>query len=157
MFLYEMFPPKCIKIGLEAEDKDEVFEEMTNLFCQAENSNIRQEILNAIHEREAKMSTGIHKGIAVPHGQTNVLQNMHGILGISRKGIDYDALDGQPVYILFMLLAPQKDAELHLRLLKRLAALLDNPQFYADLVAQTDSQGAHGVIKKYEEIFIASD
>ena len=157
MFLYEMFPPKRIKIGLDADDKDEVFEEMTDLFCRVENSNMRQEILDAIHKRESKMSTGIHKGIAVPHGQTNVLQDMHGILGISRKGIDYDALDGQPVYILFMLLSPQKDAEMHLRLLKRLAGLLDNPQFYADLVAQTDSQGAYGVIKKYEEMFIASD
>jgi PTS system fructose-specific IIC component/PTS system nitrogen regulatory IIA component len=152
-----MFPPKQIKIGLEADDKDEVFEEMTDLFCQVENSNVRQEILDAIHKRELKMSTGIHKGIAVPHGQTNAVQDMHGILGISRKGIDYDALDGQPVYILFMFLSPQKDAELHLRLLKRLAGLLDNPQFYADLIAQTDSQGVHGVIKKYEEMFIASD
>jgi PTS system fructose-specific IIC component/PTS system nitrogen regulatory IIA component len=156
MFLYEMFPPELIKIGLEAEDKDEVFEEMADLFCQVERSNIRNEILEAIHERESKMSTGIHKGIAVPHGKTNTLENMHGILGISRKGIDYDALDGQPVYVLFMLLAPQKDSEIHLRLLKRLAGLLDNPQFYLDLLAQKDSRGAHGIIRKYEDIFIAS-
>ena len=156
MFLHEIFPPELIKIGLEADDKDEVFEEMVDIFCQAVNSNIRQEILDAIVERESKMSTGIHKGIAVPHGKTNALENIHGILGISRKGIDYDALDGQPVYILFMLLAPQTDSELHLRLLKRLAGLLDNPKFYAELLEQTDSQGAHRIIKKYEELFIAS-
>ena len=156
MFLHEVFPPKLIKIGLEAEDKDEVFEEMTDLFCQVEKSSIRKDILEAIYERESKMSTGIHKGIAVPHGKTDALDNMRGILGISRKGIDYDALDGQPVYILFMLLAPQKDAEMHLRLLKRLAALMDNPQFYVELLAQKDSLGVHGIIKKYEDIFIAS-
>jgi PTS system fructose-specific IIC component/PTS system nitrogen regulatory IIA component len=155
MFLHEVFPPKLIKIGLEAEDKDEVFEEMADLFCQVENTNVRQEILKAINDRESKMSTGIHKGIAVPHGKTNALQSMRGILGISRKGIDYDALDGQPVYILFMLLAPQKDSEMHLRLLKRLAGLLDNPQFYTELLVQTDSTSAHGVIRKYEDILIA--
>jgi PTS system fructose-specific IIC component/PTS system nitrogen regulatory IIA component len=55
-----------------------------------------------------------------------------------------------------MLLAPQKDSEKHLRMLKRLAALLDNPQFYTELVAQNDPQSAHGVIKKYEDMFIAS-
>jgi PTS system fructose-specific IIC component/PTS system nitrogen regulatory IIA component len=156
MFLYEIFPPELIKIGLDAEDKDEVFEEMVDQFCQAEKSNVREELLEALREREAKMSTGIHKGIAIPHGKTNAIENVHGILGISKNGIDYDALDGQPVYLLFMILAPPKDSEKHLRLLKRLAGLLDNPQFYTELVAQTDPQAANGVIKKYEEIFIAA-
>jgi len=155
MFLYELFPPELIKIGLEAEDKDEVFEEMVDQFCQAAKVNSRDEILEALHERESKMSTGIHKGIAVPHGKTNAIENIRGVLGISRKGIDYDALDGQPVYILFMLLAPQKDSEVHLRLLKRLAALLDNPQFYAELLAQNDPHNVQKIIKKFEDIFIA--
>jgi PTS system fructose-specific IIC component/PTS system nitrogen regulatory IIA component len=157
MFLYEVFPPELIKIGLEAEDKDEVFEELVDQFCQVKKSNAREEILEALREREAKMSTGIHKGIAIPHGKTNAIESLHGVLGISKKGIDYDALDGQPVYLLFTLLAPQKDSEKHLRLLKRLAGLLDNPQFYTDLVAQNDAQGANGVIKKYEDIFLASE
>jgi PTS system fructose-specific IIC component/PTS system nitrogen regulatory IIA component len=157
MFLYEVFPPELIKIGLEAEDKDEVFEELVDYFCQVKKSNGREEILEALREREAKMSTGIHKGIAIPHGKSNAVETLRGVLGISKKGIDYDALDGQPVYLLFMLVAPQKDSEKHLRLLKRLAGLLDNPQFYTDLVAQNDVQGANGVIKKYEDIFLASE
>jgi PTS system fructose-specific IIC component/PTS system nitrogen regulatory IIA component len=157
MFLYELFPPELIKIGLEAEDKDEVFEELVDQFCQARGSNAREEILHALREREAKMSTGIHKGIAIPHGKTNAIESLQGVLGVSKKGIDYDALDGQPVYLVFTLLAPQKDSEKHLKLLKRLAGLLDNPQFYTDLVAQTDAQDANGVIKKYEDIFLASE
>jgi PTS system fructose-specific IIC component/PTS system nitrogen regulatory IIA component len=157
MFLYEVFPPELIKIGLESEDKDEVFEELVDQFCQVKKTNAREEILEALREREAKMSTGIHKGIAIPHGKTNAIESLHGVLGISKKGIDYDALDGQPVYLLFMLLAPQKDSEKHLKLLKRLAGLLDNPQFYTDLVAQNDAQSANGIIKKYEDIFLASE
>ncbi|MDR1863605.1 MAG: PTS sugar transporter subunit IIA [Treponema sp.] len=157
MYLYEVFPPELIKIGLEAEDKDEVFEELVDHFCQVKKSNAREEILEALREREAKMSTGIHKGMAIPHGKTNAIETLRGVLGISKTGIDYDALDGQPVYLLFMLMAPQKDSEKHLRLLKRLAGLLDNPQFYTDLVAQNDAQGANGVIKKYEDIFLASE
>ena len=156
MFLYELFPPELIKIGLEAEDKDEVFEEMVDHFCQVKKTNAREEILTALHEREDKMSTGIHKGIAVPHGKTNSLESIQGILGISRNGVDYDALDGQPVHLLFMLLAPQKDSEKHLRLLKRLAGLLDDPRFYTELVAQTDPNSANAVIRKYEDIFISS-
>jgi PTS system fructose-specific IIC component/PTS system nitrogen regulatory IIA component len=157
MFLREVFPPELIKVDLEAEDKEEAFEELVDHFCQVEKSNAREEILEALREREAKMSTGIHKGIAIPHGKTNAVENVYGVLGISRKGIDYDALDGEPVYLLFMVLAPQKDSEKHLRILKRMAELLENPQFYMDLVAQKDPQSACGIIRKYEDVLIALD
>ena len=88
MFLYEVFPPELIKIGLEAEDKDEVFEELVDLFCRVQKTDAREEILKALKERESKMSTGIHKGIAIPHGKTDALDSVHGILGVSKKGMD---------------------------------------------------------------------
>ena len=157
MFLYEIFPPELIKIGLDAKDKDEVFEELVDLFCRVKKVDAREEILEAIMARESKMSTGIRKGIAIPHGKTNAIDDVYGILGVSKKGIDYDALDGQPVYLLFTLIAPMADSEKHLQLLKRLAGLLDNPQFYTDLLAQNTPQGASGVIKKYEDIYISSE
>jgi PTS system fructose-specific IIC component/PTS system nitrogen regulatory IIA component len=157
MFLHDVFPPEFIKVDLEAEDKEEAFEELVDHFCQADRSNVREEILEALRDREAKMSTGIHKGIAIPHGKTNAVDTVRGVLGISRKGVDYDALDGEPVYLLFMIMAPQKDSEKHLRILKRLAELLENPQFYFDLQSQKESQGAYKVICKYEDVLIALD
>ena len=157
MFLYDIFPPELIKIGLQSEDKDEVFEEMADLFCQKVKTGDRNEILKSLWDRESKMSTGIQKGIAIPHGKVESLENVCGVLGISKNGIEYDALDDQPVYLLFMVLAPKTDSELHLRLLKRLSELLDNPQFYTELLAQNDSQSASRIIKKYEDIYIASE
>ena len=157
MFLHDIFAPELIKIGLEAEDKDEAFEELADYFCQVQKISVRDQLLDALWERESKMSTGIQKGIAIPHGKVAALDDVRGILGISKKGIDYDALDGEQVYLVFMLLAPQADSEEHLRLLKRLAELLDNPQFYTELLAQNDSQGANRIIKKYEDIYIASE
>jgi PTS system fructose-specific IIC component/PTS system nitrogen regulatory IIA component len=155
MIVSELFEPEFIKIGLEAEDKDEAFEELTEAFCQASHLNIREEILDAIRDRERKMSTGIQKGIAIPHGKTSAVSKVCGVLGISRRGIDYDALDGQPVYLLFMILVPMKETELHLRILKRLAELLQNPQFFTDLAAQNDPAAASGIIRKYENIITA--
>jgi len=157
MFLYDVFPQRLIKIGLEAEDKDEVFEELVDFFCQFKKINAREDILGAVWERESKMSTGVQKGIAIPHGKTSKIEEIHGILGISKKGIDYDALDSQPVYLVFMLIAPKEDSENHLRLLKRLAELFDNPQFFTELQAQNTAHGASGIIKKYEDIYIASE
>jgi len=157
MFLYDLFPPEFIKVDLEAEDKEEAFEELVDHYCQVAHVNTGEEILNALREREAKMSTGIQKGIAIPHGKTSLVDSLSGVVGISRKGVDYDSLDGEPVYMLFMLITPLKDSEVHLRMLKRLAELLENPQFYIDLQSQKDSAGAHKVIRKYEEILIALD
>jgi PTS system fructose-specific IIC component/PTS system nitrogen regulatory IIA component len=157
MFLHSVFAPEFIKVDVEAADKDEVFEELVDYFCQADKSNAREEILEALRDREAKMSTGIHKGIALPHGKTNAVDTIRGVLGISRKGVDYDALDGEPVYLLFMIIAPQKDSEKHLRILKRLAELLENPRFYIDLQAQKDPQSAYKVICKYEDLLTALD
>jgi PTS system fructose-specific IIC component/PTS system nitrogen regulatory IIA component len=103
------------------------------------------------------MSTGIKKGIAIPHAKTNAVDRIYGILGISKKGIDYDALDGQNVYLFFMVIIPPDDSGIQIRLLKRLAELLNNPQFYTELVAQNDPQSANGVIRKYEDIYITSE
>jgi PTS system fructose-specific IIC component/PTS system nitrogen regulatory IIA component len=155
MFLKDVYRPEFIKVNLEAEDKDEVFEELVDHFCNAAGIKARQPILKAIQDREAKMSTGIKRGIAIPHGKTNAVDQVCGVLGISKKGIDYDALDGNPVHLFFLILAPEKDSETHLRLLKRLAALLDDPQFYTELALQSSAQDACEIIKKYEDILTA--
>jgi len=157
MFLQDVFSPDFIKVNLEAEDKEEVFEELVDHFCQVHGSNIRGELLTALKERETKMSTGIKKGIAIPHGSTNAIDKICGVLGISSKGIDYDALDGQPVYLLFMIIGRHEDTETHLRVLKRVAELLDNPEFSIELQSQKDAQTAYRVICKYENILAALD
>lgn len=153
--LQNLFLPEYIKVGLEAEDKDEVFEELSDHLCRADHSDLREEILDALIEREAKMSTGIQKGIAIPHGKTSAISSVKGVLGISKKGIDYDALDGEPVYLLFTIIAPPAESDKHLRILKRLSELLENPRFSNDLQAQNDSLGAFKIIKKYEDELIA--
>ena len=152
MFLHDVFSSEFIKFNLEADDKDEVFEELVDYLCDVGKLSARKEILEALTEREAKMSTGIQKGIAIPHGNTHAVDNVCGVLGISRKGIDYDALDGEPVYLLFMVIAPTVNTEQHLRLLKRLAEMLENPQFCIELQSQRDTQGAHKIICKYEDM-----
>lgn len=157
MLLHEVFPVNLIKVGLEANDKDETFEELVAFFCAATGNAGRDEILRAVRDREAKMSTGIKRGIAIPHGRTNAVDRVYGVLGISRKGIDYDALDGEPVQLLFLMLAPLSDSEKHLRLLKRLAELLDSPSFCTDLLKQNDPQSANNIIRKYEDVLIALD
>jgi PTS system fructose-specific IIC component/PTS system nitrogen regulatory IIA component len=151
MFLSDVFLPEFIIPELEAEDKDEVFEEMVGRFCTVTKSDKREEILAALREREAKMSTGVHPGIAIPHGKTVAVDRSYGVMGISRWGIDYDALDGKPVYLVFMELAPPVEAEKHLHLLRRIAELLRNKDFYHDCLAANGPKEVYEVLKKYED------
>ncbi|MCL2804506.1 MAG: PTS sugar transporter subunit IIA [Treponema sp.] len=158
MILQDVLLPEFIKVDMEAEDKDEAFEELVAWFCQTDKSNAGKHdaILEAILVREAKMSTGIHKGIAVPHGKTSAVNTMHGVLGISRKGVHYDSLDGEPVYLLFMIISPMEDSEKYLRLLKHLAELMEIPQFQIELQAQKDPQSAFKIIRKFEEMLASN-
>jgi PTS system fructose-specific IIC component/PTS system nitrogen regulatory IIA component len=152
MLLQDIFSVSRIKTGLEAEDKDEVFEELVDVLVRGYNISNREEILAAIVEREAKMSTGIKTGIALPHGKAGGLTGISGAIGISTTGIDYDSLDGEPVYLIILLVSSLDDAELHLKTLKKIAGLLENPGFYTDMRAADSSEKGFAVLKHYEDI-----
>jgi PTS system fructose-specific IIC component/PTS system nitrogen regulatory IIA component len=154
MRLQDILLPDFIKVDLQAEDKNQAFEELVTHYCKAGNcpSSYKQ-ILDVILKREAKMSTGIHKGIAIPHGKTDIVKKIRGALGISQKGVQYDSLDGEPVYLLFMLISPLEDSDDFLLTLKHLALLIEIPQFQIELQQQPDPQSAFNVICKFEQMF----
>jgi nitrogen PTS system EIIA component len=148
--LQDILLPDFIKVNLKAENKNEAFKELVKYFCKTDNSSSYVQILDAIEKREAKMSTGIHKGIAVPHGKTDVVKKICGVLGISEKGVQYDSLDGEPVNLLFMIVSPNDDSDNFLLMLKHLAQLIEIPQFKTELSSQKDPQSAFNVICKFE-------
>ena len=150
MHLHKIIPPELIITGLKAENKDEVFNELVDTFCGKNKIFDREDILEALWIRESKMSTGIIKGIAIPHVKITALDGIHAVIGISRKGIEYDSLDGLPVYLVFMILGPQINPEEYLSLLMSLSELLKNPDFYRDMLACNDSLSVVETIKKYE-------
>ena len=151
MLLDKVFNPKAVNIDLKSEDKDEVFEELIEELVSVNPSLDRSVALAAVKEREAKMSTGIMSGIAVPHAKTSAVTDVQGAIGISRSGIDYDALDGKPVHLIVLILSGADSTELHLRVLKRLAHLLENSEFYAELMEQKTAEAAYNVFCKYEK------
>jgi len=152
MNLQDILLPEFIKVNLKAEDKNDAFKELVNHYCRKNNSSSSyNQILDAIVKREAKMSTGIHKGIAVPHGKTDAVKKICGVLGISEKGVQYDSLDGEPVYLLFMIVSPIEDSDNFLWMLKHLAQLIEIPKFQTELRSQKDPQSAFNVICKFEE------
>ena len=156
MVLGSVFSPKLIKVDLEGEDKEEVFEELVELYMAMKPSASRQEILAAIRSREKKQSTGVRPGIAFPHAQCASLDSVVGLIGISREGLDYDSLDGNPVHAVFMILSSPDDCSMHLRVLQRLSMVLEDPEFYRNLLSQRSSEGAFDALCKYEDILTSS-
>ncbi|GBU26726.1 hypothetical protein R84B8_00238 [Treponema sp. R8-4-B8] len=150
MNLQDVLLPEFIKVNLKAIDKNEAFKELVAHYCKTNNSPSFAQILDAIVKREAKMSTGIHKGIAVPHGKTDAVKKICCVVGISEKGVQYDSLDGEPVHLLFMIVSPVEDSDNFLWILKHLAQLIENPQFKSELRSQKDPQSAFNVICKFE-------
>ena len=153
MILQKAFQPSTIKTDLESESKDELFEELVDLLVGVYPPQLtfpRREAIEALSRREAKMSTGICKGIALPHATVDGLDSMKGAIGISKKGVDYDALDGHPVYLTFLLLTPPGDAESHLQALQRLAALIEDKVVVQKLSSAATPEAAFSIIKEFE-------
>ncbi len=151
MVLGEALSPKAIKIDLESVEKDEVFEELIEELVAVVPQLDRSTALQAVLDRESKMSTGVLPGIAVPHGKTDAIKGVKGVIGISREGIEYDSLDGKPVHVVILLLSSPDASELHLRILKHLARLLENNSFYNDLLSQKAPQDVYDLVCRYEE------
>jgi len=150
----ELFKPDSIKIHIESEDKEELFEEMVNHLVDTYDLNNREEVLTNLWERERKMTTGIAPRIAIPHAQIGSISTSIGVLGISRDGIDYDSLDGGPVHLIFLIIGNTNDPGLHLKILKNLAQLLESPDFYDQMIKANSASEVSETLIEFEDLQI---
>ncbi len=102
-----LLDPKRIKLDMQATTKREALEELVDLLELDEHS--KKILLDALWKRELAASTGVGRGIAIPHTRSTVLKGLHLVVGISKKGIDFDSADGKPVHIIFMLVSDYED------------------------------------------------
>lgn len=148
--LTKVFSQKAITVSLQSTDKDEVLEELVEQLIQAYPDLDRTKILNAIIERESKMSTGIGKGIAVPHGKTSAVSGIVGAVGISKTGIDFDSLDGKPVNLFFMILSSPDECEAHLQAMKQLSQMLCSGEYSQALLNANTAEEAFTVLGNFD-------
>lgn len=150
MILDQVFSPESI-IELGNKDKDSVFEELVRALIKKHPEADEVKILNAVREREAKMSTGIMPGIAVPHGKSDTVKGVIGAIGISKEGIDYDSFDNKPVNLVFLIISSTSDCEYHLSVLTCLSALLKKNGFVEEMLAQNTSEDVYSVLCRNEK------
>ena len=118
--------PEAVCADLKSETKEQVIAELVNLLISSEavEKKYKNKIIEVLLAREALGSTAIGQGIAIPHGKCECAKELVACLGISKQGINFDSLDGEPVYIFFLILAPVDSAGPHLKALARISRLL---------------------------------
>ena len=140
--------PACISCDLKGNTKSEIMEEMLTLLSQSGNVENREKVLSALKEREESMSTGLEKGIAIPHTRTDGVTETCVAIGIKKDGVDYGSLDGNPAQIFIMIVSPAENSSPLMRIMSAFSgALLHEEVRTALLQAKT----AEGVISVFRE------
>ena len=137
MRLRDMLDESTVKVGLESLDKEECIEELTDVLVLAGRVADRAQVLSAVRTRESEGSTGIGKGVAVPHGKCASLAGTVLAVGISKHGIEFDSADGKPVKIVFLIAASASEPGKHLQMLAEVVRLIRVPGLCDKLAAAT--------------------
>lgn len=145
MPLLEFLAPEAILPGLRVSAKKAALHELAAHAARLTGGDERL-IFETLLQRERLGSTGIGEGIAIPHGKLAGLERMFGLVARLEKPIDFDALDGQPVDILFLLLAPETAGADHLKALSRVARALRDPATTARIRAARDPDALYAVL-----------
>lgn len=147
----EILSGKSVVVGLQGQNKREVLEELVNALEVGDKITDRDKVLDAVLLREEIMSTGIGHGIAIPHGKSEYVTELGGVLGIKKEGVDFDALDGKPTYIFFLLVSPLDVSGPHIKALARISRLLKGEDFRQKLIAAVDNEDAIAIIEEEEK------
>lgn len=124
MNLKKVLSTKTVKIGLPGTTKDEIITSLVDLIVSAATDLDRDRLLKAVFDREAQMSTGMKNGIAIPHGKTDAVNELHAALAVSAEPVPFDSLDQQPARIFVMTVSPQSHSGPHLQFLAEVSRLL---------------------------------
>ena len=141
MRIAEFLSPNAIVPDLTATTKADVLLELSRTLAAAQPPLSPQKVMDVLKEREKLGSTGIGEGVAIPHGKLNGISQLCASFGVSRGGVDFEAIDGKPTHLFFALIAPENSAGVHLKALARISRLFKNARFrQAILDAQTSEE-----------------
>jgi len=127
MNLKKVLTPETVWVDLKADTKEGVIEEMVDRLVAAGKIRDRAAVLKAIQSREAKMSTGMQNGVAIPHGKTDAVRELVAAVGIQKAGVNFDSMDGSPCKIFILTLSPIKRAGPHMQFLAEVSRLISQP------------------------------
>jgi len=153
MKILDFLSKKAILTDLKSSKKEDVLRELVDAMVVAGEieKRHRNKLIEALLTREALGSTAIGQGVGIPHAKSECVKKLVAAFGLSRKGVNFDSLDGEPVYIFFLLLAPADSAGPHLKALARVSRLLKDKYFRDSLRQCQDDKSVIKIITQEDE------
>ncbi|MEA3560228.1 MAG: PTS sugar transporter subunit IIA [Candidatus Omnitrophota bacterium] len=148
MRIMDFLCSKAVMVDLKAINKQEAVKELVGSLIKAKEIKDKDSLVKSLLDREALGSTGIGQGVAIPHAKSDGVKKLISAFGLSKKGVNFDALDGEPVYIFFLLVAPLDSAGPHLKALARISRVLKDKIFCTTLRNAKDEKEILKIIKE---------
>ncbi len=154
MKIRDLLQKNSILIDLQAKDKNEIITQMAQYLASINNLPDADSIARKILEREAEMSTGIGFGIAIPHARVDKTDRVYMIAARSVKGIDFSAIDEQPVHLVFMIISPLNTSAEHTQILSALSRIMSYEDMRKKLIAADRPEQFLDLIVKGEDKYV---
>ncbi len=135
MLLSELLTPDRVRVPLRGDSKEALLQELVEVLGAAGSIADPGQVLHAVRERERVLSTGVGSGVAIPHGKSEGVPQLAMAAGVTGSPVEFDALDGEPVRLLFLLVGPDAAAGQHVKALSRISRLVRRDAFRERLVA----------------------
>lgn len=149
MLLSQLLTPQRIRVPIVGTDKPSVLRELVEAVADGDTSQV-QDLLEAVSEREAVLSTGVGYGVALPHGRSPRVDELRVSAGVAPRPIPYDSLDGEPVRLFFLLVGPESEAGAHVKALSRITRLVRLQPLRERLLQARTGEEFHRLLREAE-------
>ena len=153
MKVYELLNTNNILTEFKTENKNDVINELVDLLKGDKRVLDLEDIRKCVFEREEKMSTGVGKGFAIPHGKTNSVEDILAAFGKSESPIEYNSLDDEPVHLVFLLIGKENLLAKHIKLLSRISRMMNNEEFRKKLIQAKNKETILQLFQEEEQSY----
>jgi fructose-specific phosphotransferase system IIA component len=137
---------ETIRLNLVSREKTAIIEELVDLLDRAGRISDRKAVLKCVLEREKKMSTGMHNGLAIPHGKTDTVEGLVAAVGLIPEGVDFESMDKQPSRIFILTVSPANRAGPHIQFLAEISRLLNRADVRKQILEADNPDTLHALL-----------
>jgi fructose-specific phosphotransferase system IIA component len=154
MKITDVLEEQFVRTNLPGTSKEEIIDSMINLIGNSKNVLDKEKVRQAILEREKIMSTGVGNGFAIPHGKTDAVKDIVAAFAVTEHPVDYQALDEQPVRLVFLLIGRDSLVGPHIKLLSRISRLMNREEFRKELLESKTPQDVIELFRRQEATYL---
>lgn len=148
MNIKELLTKERISFNLKGLTKEEVIDELIEILFNDNVIEDKDKFKIAVMKREEKFSTGIGNGVGIPHGKNKFVTEAAIAFGISKNGVDFDSMDGEPAHLIFLIVVPEKSNDIHLKVLSYISRRLMHNEVRQALI---EAENYDDIIKAFEK------